>query len=93
MTKLADLKKRLLKNSEVRRGYEEAAVEFALSESLLKARAEAHMSQEEVAKKLKTTQSAIARLEAGRTYPSVRTLRRYADAVGAELKIQLVPHK
>jgi len=90
MTKLADLKKRLLQNAEVRRGYEEAANEFALSAALLEARAKAKMSQADVAQKLNTSQPAIARLESGRIYPSLRTLRRYAQAVGAEVEIRLV---
>lgn len=90
MTKLAELKKRMLKNDEVRRGYEEAAVEFALSESLLKARSRAKMSQEDIARRMGTSQSVIARLEGGRVSPSVATLNRYAEAVGAKLKIEFI---
>jgi len=90
MTKLADLKKKLMKDEGFRREYEKLDEEFALFESLLKARARANMSQADVAQKLNTTQSAIARLENGGTYPSVRTLRRYAEAVGAQLRIELI---
>jgi len=93
MTKLADLKKKLLQNPEVRRSYEDARVEFALSDALLKARTKAKMSQEDVARELNTSQPAIARLESGRNYPSLRTLHRYAHAVGAELEIRFVSRK
>lgn len=44
-----------------------------------------------------TSTSAISRLENGgakrKHAPSIETLRRYAEAIGYELKIQLVAHK
>ena len=90
MTKLADLKKKLLKNSAVRAGYEQADAEYAVIEALIRARTRANLSQSELAKRLGTTQSAIARLEGGGISPSLSTLRRYAEATGARLQIELV---
>jgi len=90
MTKLAELKKQLMQNEGFRREYEKLEPEFALFKTLLKARAKAKMSQVQVAEKLKTSQAAVARLESGKISPSIKTLRRYAAAVGAELKIQLI---
>ncbi len=91
MTKLADLKKRLGADPEFRAEYAKADVEYALIESLIRARAAAKLTQAELAQRLGTTQSAIARLEGGRTSPSVSTLKRYAEATGARLQIGLVP--
>ena len=61
--------------------------EFALAEALIKARAAAHMTQEEVAKAMGTTQEQVAKLESGRTMPSTRTLKRFAEATGSRLRI------
>jgi len=90
MTKIAELKERLMKNPEFRAECEKADAEFALVEALVHARMNAKLTQAQLAKKLGTTQSAIARLEGGRISPSVATLRRYAQATGAKLRIDLV---
>lgn len=47
----------------------------------------AGITQVEIAKRMKTTQTAIARLESGRRLPSTRTLARFAAAVGRRLII------
>lgn len=67
--------------------------EFALVAALLKARARAGLTQEELAKRMKTTQGAIARLESGSSLPSTRTLKRFAAATGHKLKISFVPER
>lgn len=90
MTKIADLKKKLMSNPEFREEYEKADVEFQLIEELVRARTKANLSQAELAKRIGTTQSAIARLEGGGVSPSLSTLRRYAEATGSKLEINLV---
>ena len=87
MTKLADLRKRLLENPEVRTEYAQADAEFSLIEAMITARRDARLTQAELAQKIGTTQSAIARLEAGRVSPSITTLRRYAEAPGHQLRV------
>jgi ribosome-binding protein aMBF1 (putative translation factor) len=91
MTSLKDLKARLLKDPEVRRHYDAMQEEFALMAEVAKARARAGLSQAELAKRMKTTQSTIARLESGRGLPSTRTLGRFAKATGHRLKISFEP--
>jgi transcriptional regulator with XRE-family HTH domain len=91
MTSLVDLKKRLLKNPEVRKEYEALAEEFALAAEVAKARIRAGLSQAQLARRMKTTQSTIARLESGRGKPSTRTLDRFAKATGHRVKISFEP--
>lgn len=91
MTKLADLKKRLMANPEFEREYAAADAEFAVIEALVRARTAADLSQAELARRIGTTQSAIARLEGGGVSPSLSTLRKYAEATGTRLEIKLVP--
>ncbi len=72
--------------------YEDLADEYALVRQLLAARSRAGLTQEEVAKSMGTTKSAVSRLEAaGKHSPSVTTLKRYAKAVGCEIEIRLLP--
>jgi len=91
MTKLKDLKARLLKDPEVRKHYDAMEAEFALMAEVAKARARSGLSQAELAKRMKTTQSTIARLESGRGLPSTRTLGRFAKATGHRLRISFEP--
>jgi ribosome-binding protein aMBF1 (putative translation factor) len=67
--------------------YDALADEFALASALIEARAKADMTQAEVAKAMGTTQAVVARLESGRSLPSTRTLKRFADATGTRLRI------
>ena len=90
-----DLKRfraRALARPKVRREYGRLADEFAFLDEILKARAEVGLSQAEVAARIGTTQSAVARLETagGRHSPSIATLRRYASALGYTLQVRLV---
>lgn len=91
MTKIADLKKRMMKNPDFHAEYAKADVEFSLVEALVRARAAANLTQADLAARLGTTQSAIARLEGGHVSPTLATLRRYAEATGTRLEIDLVP--
>ena len=91
MTKISEFKKRLMNNPEFRSEYAKADAEFAVIEALVKARMNAGLTQTELADRIGTTQSAIARLEGGGVSPSLATLRRYAEATGTTLKVSLVP--
>jgi ribosome-binding protein aMBF1 (putative translation factor) len=61
--------------------------EFAIASAMIKARADADMTQEQVAKAMGTTQAVIARLESGKVLPSTRTLERFAKATRTRLRI------
>ncbi|MCY3776523.1 MAG: helix-turn-helix transcriptional regulator [Candidatus Aminicenantes bacterium] len=80
-----------MKDPEFREEYARADDEFVLVEALIRARTAAKLTQEELANRLGTTQSAIARLEGGGVSPSFATLRRYAEATGTRLTVKLVP--
>jgi transcriptional regulator with XRE-family HTH domain len=91
MTKISDLHKKWMKDPEYRREYEGLEEEFALASAIIDARSRAGLTQEELAAKMETSQSAIARLESGRTIPSGRTLERFAKATGTRLRIRFEP--
>jgi predicted transcriptional regulator len=90
MTKIAELKRRWMADETFRKEYERADEEFAVIEALVRARTDAKLSQAQLAKRIGTTQSAIARLEGGGISPSLSTLRRYAEATGKRLRVDLM---
>lgn len=73
--------------------YQALEEEFALAGALIKARSDAGMTQEQVARAMDTTQAVIARLESGRAMPSTRTLQRYAKATNTKLRISFEPER
>jgi transcriptional regulator with XRE-family HTH domain len=93
MTKVSDLHRKWMKDPKYRREHEELAPEFELANAVIAARVHAGITQEQLAKRMETTQSVIARLETGRTRPSTQTLQRLAAATGTRLKIDFLPER
>ena len=90
MTTVVTLKKKWMKDPAFREAYDALAPEFEIARALIGARTTAGLTQEEVAERMGTTQSVVARLESGRTLPSIKTLYRYAEATGTKPEIRLV---
>ena len=82
-------KKKMLKNPAVKAEYDALEEEFALAHELIAAREKANLSQTQVARRMGTSQSAVARLESGRKPPSMTSLRKYAKATGSKIVITL----
>ena len=82
MTTLSTLKKSWLKAPNVKAAYEAQALEFAIARKLVSERLKAHLTQKEVAERMGTTQSAVARMESGQKLPTIKTIERYAHALG-----------
>ncbi len=70
-----------------RAAYEDEARLSAFRELVYRLRTDAGLTQLELAEKMGTTQSAIARMEGGGTQPTLQTLEKLASAVGAELVV------
>lgn len=73
-----------------RRGCEKANRTSRLAMEIHALREKRGLSQRELAERLGTTQSAIARLEAGNITPRLATLDKVADALGVELVVSFV---
>jgi DNA-binding XRE family transcriptional regulator len=88
--------KSFFKNAQKREGfrktYNDLAEEYTLVREMLSARSKSGLTQEAVAELMGTTKSAVSRLEsAGKHAPSLTTLKKYAHAVGCDLKIEFIP--
>lgn len=81
-----DLKKRL-KNPEFKKAWEESETEYQLSHALISVRLDKKISQRALAKKAKTTQAVISRIESMDSNPSILLLKRLAVALGTKLRI------
>ena len=86
-----DLHKDWMKDPKYRREYQALEEEFSLTAAMIEARSRAGMTQEQLARRMKTTQAVVARLEGGGSRPSTRTLERYARATGNRLRITFEP--
>lgn len=86
-------KAQMLADPDVRREYDALEEEFAIAAALIEARTRAKMTQGEVASAMGTSQAAISRMESGSTLPSVRSLRRYADATGQPITLTIAPRR
>ena len=91
MSALSTLKKKWRGEPEFRNVYEDLRPEFAIARQFIAARQRAGLSQAVVASRMGTTQSVVARLESGSRLPAMRSLLRYADAIGCRVDVRLKP--
>jgi len=82
-----EYKRILLKKPGFKEALEKTRLEYQVARELIKVRIEKGLSQRDVAKKVKTTQSVISRVENARTTPSLSFLKRVADALNLRLHI------
>ncbi len=90
------IERKIMSDPEIKALYERKHREIELALLMRETREQQHLSQEEIAKRMHTTRSAISRLESfgvTRHSPSIETLLKYANALGYDLLIQLVPLK
>ncbi len=79
-----------MKNKEFREAYEEEGQRLEIAYQILKLRKQRKLSQKELAHKLNTTQSVIARMEAGRQNFTTDTLQKISSVFNRKLKIEFV---
>ena len=90
VSSMGQLRKKWQKDPEFRKVYDALEPEFAVARQLITARKRAGLSQSEVARRMGTTQSSVARLESGQRLPAMSSIRRYASAIGHRLEVRLV---
>ncbi len=84
-----NFKKELLEDKIIKKTYEDLGPEFALVEKLIKKRIERGLTQEQLAKRIGTKQSAVSRLESGNYNPTLSFLQKIAEALDSRLKFSL----
>ena len=89
MSKWKDLEKELLSDPKVKKEYDRLAPRYAVISALIAARIKKGFTQKELAQKMGTKQSSIARLEGGNVNPSLNFLGKIASVMGLKLTIRL----
>ena len=89
MKSLKTIKVEMLADAATRAEFDAQAPEFETARELVAARAQAGLSQAQVAERMGTTQSTVARLESGKHPPSLRSVQRYAQAVGGRAVLRI----
>lgn len=89
MTNYKNFKKQLLTDKAIKKAYDELGPEFAVVRMIIKKRIQRGLTQHQLASRLGTKQPVISRLEQGTFNPSVKFLKRVADALGSELHISI----
>lgn len=84
-----NFKTKLLKDKEIKKAYEKLGPEFDFIAMLIKKRLERGLTQTALARKIKTKQSAISRLESGNYNPSLAFLQKVAKALKCRLEVEL----
>ena len=77
-----------LKDPPFRRAWKESEVEYQLSRQIISERLSRQMTQQELARKAKTTQAVVSRIERMSENVSVGLLKRIASALGTRLSVQ-----
>lgn len=89
MTSLASLREQILSDPEAHAEYERLGPIFAVVGEMVEARQSAGLTQAELARRMGTSQSVIARLESARHMPTFDLISRYAQALGQRVEVRL----
>jgi DNA-binding XRE family transcriptional regulator len=84
---VAQIHKEWMKDPAYKKAYDDLELEFTLISALIKNRIEKGITQKELAEKIGTKQSSIARFESGHYNPSLAFTQKLARALGARVVI------
>src|SRR6266516_4386101 len=84
----SEVRDKRLSKPAARAGYERARRAFELAEEVRTLREKSGLSQAELARRIGSTQPAVARLEAGGVAPTIETLERIAGALDLDLDVR-----
>ncbi|HUD51264.1 helix-turn-helix transcriptional regulator [Parvibaculum sp.] len=90
---LRTLSAQLLKDKAVRAAYDEMSLEFEVARAIIGARERLNLTQGELATRMGVTQPFVARLESGRSLPTMATLKKIAEATGTVPKVKFVSER
>lgn len=79
----------MMKDPVFRKAWEKTRVEYEVARALISARIKNKMTQTQLAKRMKTRQSVISRVENAQTKPTLSFMQRLADALGGKLRVSL----
>lgn len=93
MSEFRDFLKEQLQNPEFKKEWDDLQPELDVIRAIVDARISQNLTQKELAEKTGINQADISKLENGTRNPSLKLLKRLADGMGMELKIDFIPKK
>ena len=91
MSSYREYKEKALKDPEVKAEYDSLEAEYDIIQAMIDARINQHMTQKDLSAKTGITQADISRIENGTRNPSLAMVKRLAEGLGMQLKLELVP--
>lgn len=91
MSSYKDYKKRALQNPEVKSEYDALQPEYDIIQTMIDARVQQNMTQEDLSAKTGITQADISRIENGTRNPSLSMIKKLARGLGMQLKLESIP--
>lgn len=92
MTNFNDFLAEQLKDEEFKAEYDALEPEFAIIQAIIDARKYSGLTQKQLSEKTGIAQGDISKLENGNANPSLRTLKRLANAMDMSIKLEFVPN-
>ena len=83
-----DYKKEILKNDEIKSEYDALAPEYDIIEAMMIARNNLNLTQKDLSEKTGINQADISRIENGTRNPSLKMLKKLANGLGMQLKLE-----
>jgi ribosome-binding protein aMBF1 (putative translation factor) len=90
MQNWTQFKTQLLKNPQVKDSYHSLKLQYEMADQVITFRKQLKITQADLAKKMKTTQSAVARFESARQTPSLKFLTKLANSLDKKLEIRFL---
>ena len=91
MRSYREYKEKALKDPEVKAEYDSLEAEYDIIQAMIDARINQHMTQKDLSAKTGITQADISRIENGTRNPSLAMVKRLAEGLGLQLKLEFVP--
>ena len=91
MSELRDYINEQLKDPEFKKDWDNLEPEMEVVRAMIKARTAQNLTQKDLAEKTGINQANISKLENGNMNPSLKLLKRLADGLGMNLRIEFVP--
>ena len=91
MSSYRDYKEKALQNPEVKEEYDALEPEYDIIQEMISARVDQNITQKELSVRTGITQADISRIENGTRNPSLSMVKRLAEGLGMQLKLEFVP--
>ena len=91
MRSYKDYKKRVLQDSKVKAEYDALQPEYDIIQAMIATRVQQNMTQKDLSAKTGITQADISRIENGTRNPSLSMVKKLAQGLGMQLKLEFIP--